>query len=47
MARWPSGCWPGRPDGGPMTRVLAVAPTTDIITWLRGRGLEIVLLVLR
>ena len=29
-----------------MTRALAVTPLTDITTWLRGRGLEIVLLVL-
>ena len=29
-----------------MTQVLAVAPLTDIVTWLRGRGLEIVLLFL-
>jgi small conductance mechanosensitive channel len=29
-----------------VTRALAVAPLTDLTTWLRGRGLEIVLLVL-
>lgn len=29
-----------------MASVLAVAPPTDISDWLRGRGLEIVLLVL-
>jgi moderate conductance mechanosensitive channel len=29
-----------------VTRLLAITPLTDITTWLRGRGLEIVLLVL-
>jgi small-conductance mechanosensitive channel len=29
-----------------VTRALAITPLTDITTWLRGRGLEIVLLVL-
>ena len=29
-----------------VTQLVAIAPLTDITTWLRGRGLEIVLLVL-
>ena len=28
-----------------MTRALAITPLTDLTTWLRGRGLEIVLIV--
>ena len=38
---------PGRLTGGAtVTGTLAIAPLTDFSTWLRGRGLEIVLIVL-